>query len=238
MSLLNIRKGLRALSGRYDLVSAAGVDTGPTGANANFFINAGQRYLERLIETNKSINRYSSSLTAGTYFLNFVNCRSIKEVWGYYSSSVWPLEKQTLAWMRDNYASPWSALTRGTPLYYCPTFIVATDAGNLMQGYLDHTATDMSTYNGIYVLPPPAATTAIEVVGFFHTVTLSADIDTSYWTEVHPEILIMAAMLQIEKFNRNTQGVNDWKNAIMDSVVEIDRDVVEEETTDIIRMEG
>lgn len=237
MTLLAVRQQFRFVSGRYDLCTAAA--TGVFGTHGcDFFILAGQRYLDRLVETPKSISRIATSAAAGTYFFNFATCRAIKEVWGYYDSAVWPLEKQTLAWMRENYASPWSALDRGTPLYYCPTFIVATDAGNLMQGYMDHIATDASTFNGIVFLPPPAATTAIEVLGYFHSPALPLETSTNYWTEVHPEILIMAALLQIEKFNRNTQGVNDWKNAIMDSVTELDKDLVEEESSDIVRMEG
>ena len=62
MNLLQIRQKFRTLSGRHDLVESDGSDNG-----ADFYINAGQRHLDRLDETQKSpaicykfceVNRY------------------------------------------------------------------------------------------------------------------------------------------------------------------------------------
>jgi len=49
MNLLQLRTKFRSLSGRFDLVNADFTDNG-----ADFFINEGRKYLDRLDETQKS----------------------------------------------------------------------------------------------------------------------------------------------------------------------------------------
>jgi hypothetical protein len=54
----------------------------------------------------------------------------------------------------------------------------------------------------------------------------------------HPELLVMAAQCVLEKFQRNTEGVKDWMEAIKLELNEIDSDLVEEETAEISQMGG
>ena len=70
-----------------------------------------------------------------------------------------------------------------------------------------------------------------------YTEELSNDTDKSYWSEVHPEVLIMATMRQIEVFNRNTQGVKDWDNAIEVATFGIGKDLVEEEIAEVTQIQ-
>jgi hypothetical protein len=78
----------------------------------------------------------------------------------------------------------------------------------------------------------------VEIVGFFYTAELSADDHISYWSEVHPELLVMAAMAVLEITYRNRQGFNDWMTAINNFMMTIGFDLVEEEISDVDELEG
>jgi len=60
MNLLQIRQKLRIESGRFDLVNSDGSDSG-----ADFFINEGSRYLDRLETIGKSVGYNYSNLPIG-----------------------------------------------------------------------------------------------------------------------------------------------------------------------------
>jgi len=78
----------------------------------------------------------------------------------------------------------------------------------------------------------------IEVWGKFYTEPLQSEDDMNYWSVNHPDALIMAGLRQAEVFNRNTQGLNDYNNAIDDMLVGLDRDVVQQEIANVDQMEG
>ena len=96
---------------------------------------------------------------------------------------------------------------------------------------------DMS-YNAIAVLPPTSEDIYVEVVGYYYSNPLVSDEDISYWSQVNPNVLIMGALREVEIFNRNTTGVNDWEAAITSEVVGIAMDLIEEEIAEVSQMEG
>jgi hypothetical protein len=78
MNLLELRTQFVKISGRYDLV----VDTTDWVDNgADFYINAGQNFLDRLRDTPKAQNTIFTALDAGEWYVTFARCRSIREVW-------------------------------------------------------------------------------------------------------------------------------------------------------------
>jgi hypothetical protein len=56
--------------------------------------------------------------------------------------------------------------------------------------------------------------------------------NNNYWTNVSPEILIKAALYQLEVFNRNTEGAKDWLNAIETETLGLEFDLVMEESNE------
>ena len=75
MNLLQLRVKFREISGRFDLVNDDGSDNG-----ADFFINEGRKYLDRLDETQKSWASCFRWLEIGKFSVSFPYCRAIKEV--------------------------------------------------------------------------------------------------------------------------------------------------------------
>jgi hypothetical protein len=85
---------------------------------------------------------------------------------------------------------------------------------------------------------PVSEKTTIDIRGLFYSMELEDDTDKNYWSEVHPMLLYMSAMRQIEVTNRNTQGVNDWTASIMTEMQQLGMDLVEELIAEVDQMEG
>ena len=241
MNLLQIRQQFRTVSGRNDLVNDDGSDNG-----ANFYINAGQRHLDRLDTNQKSYGTCYRICDIGFHAVQFPYCRAIKEVWVATITAQWQLEKKNLADLIAGYFTTLpSDLGLGSPLYYTPTitravpetFNSASDMFEAYAGYVDIISANHFAYNCILIAPPVNEKVLVKIKGLFYTDGLVEDEDKSYWSEVHPDILIMAAMRHIEIINRNTQGVNDWNNSIAFEITNIGKDLVEEEIAEVTQIE-
>ncbi len=243
MNLLEIRQQFRTLSGRNDLVTAAGVDNG-----ADFFINAGMKWLDiQGFQTKKSVGRVFRIAAIGDFAVTFPYCRAIKEVWAATTADGrWQLYKKDVQDFRETYYNVPSAITNGIVTHYTPAYLRAvpkTESTLLSDfdaivGYADVMAGENYEFNGIIFMPPPSVETMIEVWGKFYTEPLEDDGDNNYWSVVHPSILIAAALREVEVFNRNTQGVNDMTNTILDKLSGIDQDAVDEDLSEADQMEG
>ena len=154
MNLLQIREKFVKLSGRYDLVTDP--DTWEDDG-ANWFIQEGQKYLDRKRDTKKSLGRYFEEVAAGVWHITFANCRSIKKVWINNASGRNEIDKKALIWLRNEYSSTISATDQGTPLYYAPTQLRAVDDSDKdsLASFFSFTMDDDETYTGIVFLPPP-----------------------------------------------------------------------------------
>lgn len=242
MSLVEVREQFAKISGRYDLV----VDTTDWADNgADFYINAGQLYLDRIETIKKSYSRVFEEVTSGDWYVLFQLCRAIKEVWISNSDGEkWKLEKKDFDVLRAAYAEDPADLDSGDPLYYAPIFIRSTpETSNEVTidyfGATEYTeSNDHYEYNGLVFLPPTDGTMTIEVHGLFYHPKLTSDSDTNYWTEVHPAELVMAACRTLEVMNRNTEGVKDWTAAIKAELFGLGLDLIEEESAEADEMEG
>lgn len=241
MNLLQIRQQFRTLSGQYGLINSDGSDNG-----ANFFINAGQRHLDRLDTTQKSYGTCFRFCEPGFYSVQFPYCRAVKEVWAATIIAKWQLEKKNLQDLLAGYFTKLpSEIDRGDPSYYSPTVTRAvpetfnTKASDFESfiGYVDIPSGNHQNYNSILLSSPVNEKTLIEIKGLFYTDELVKDEDESYWSVTHPDVLIMATMRHIEIINRNTQGVNDWDNAIASEISLIGKDLVEEEIAEVTQIE-
>ncbi len=240
MNLLQLRTKFRDLSGQFDLVNADYSDNG-----ADFFINEGRKFLDRLNETQKSWGVCYRFMEIGHFSVTFPHCRAIKEVWVATVEGRWQLEKYKLQDLMSEYlAGLPSSRNTGTPLYYSPciTRYIPEDATvvdmEAFVGFVEVPSGNAYEYNSIIVNIPTESKLMVQIHGLFYSMELVNDIDTNYWSDQHPLLLYMAAMRQLEVTNRNTQGVNDWSNAISVEMTQLGMDLVEEIIAEVSQMEG
>ena len=215
MNLLEIREQFVLLSGRYDLANDDYTDNG-----ADFYIKAGQKYLDRLHTYEKATLRLRWPIDANQHRLFISQVRSIKNVWFYFNDERYELTEKPLDVLKKWYPN-WGDTDSGSPLYYGIDKAV-TGTGNTR----------------LYVMPPPDEEGEIVVEGLFYARELLTDEDTSYWSEMYPSLLVMAALRELEVFYRNTQGKRDWEAAIESEMHAFELDLVEREIANTTQMEG
>lgn len=216
MNLLEIRTKLVDLSGRYDLVDNA--PTSYVDKGANFFIQAGQRYLDLLIEFDKSNVEVSAGVIAGQTEILVEGFRTVERIrmitpeGGFYY-----LEFVGLRDFREgiNVTNP-----RGRPSYYtlAPLGRAPSEGGE----------EEVFLGNKILLYPPSDAayTVVLEGVGF--STPLLIDTDTSYWSVGHPDLLLLASLYKMEVFYRNTQGANDYLGSLRDAMQGVNFDMIQQ----------
>lgn len=250
MDYLDVRKKFCEISGRYDLMTATYEDDG-----ADFFLNAAQKYLDRFFDQGKAWARYPVIVAAGTFIAKSLGIRAIKEVWLANVDGKVQLIPCTLADLKSEYAEEFSSVTQGTPEYYAPALLrpypdtLASVTGMYnVSDLLTYVATAPAqhfNYNGIVIMPPPDGTYTVEIVGLFYSPTLSATLSgatwtqtKSFWTEVHPEVLIAAAIYKMHSLYHNTGSAADAKSTTLEDVTGLINDAIEEELVGTLQMEG
>jgi len=247
-----LRERFVELSGRYDLVDSSWNDSG-----ADFFINAGQRYLDRLVEHQKSLARSYNAITAGDVHVKVADLEAVKEVWVVNADGKHKLIKKTITELRDTYYECWTEIPRNIPKYYAlAVFRPSPDesSDDDLSAHLDTTDIITTvdedgpghyTYNGVVFMPPADGGYTLTVWGKFMSPKLTAKVTDStwvqtrsYWTEVHPDILIEAALMKLEGFYRNTEGLKDWNNFLSLDLLSLDRTLADQEMSDVFEMEG
>jgi hypothetical protein len=239
MNLLQIRQKLREISGRVDLVNSDYSDNG-----ADFYINEGSRYLDRLDETQKSWASCFRIMEVGQFALSVPYCRAIKEVWiTETANGRRQLDKKNIQDLITGYLGGFpSERTNGTPLYYSPCLTRSVSellTVNSIQGFvgmMEVPAGNANEYNSILLNVPVQYQTMVDVRGLFYQPKLVEDTDTNYWSEVHPMLLLNSTMRQTEITNRNTQGVKDWENVIIGDMRYLGFDLVEEMIAGVTEM--
>lgn len=88
---------------------------------------------------------------------------------------------------------------------------------------------EIGTYQAIWFAPLASTGSVLQVVGDFFSPILVNEYDTSYWTELYPNVLVSAARLILEDTYRNTEGVKDLLAGIKLILKGIDADRVVQE---------
>jgi hypothetical protein len=228
LNLLEFRLLFRRLSGRYDLVNEDGSDNG-----VDFFINEGSKYLDRINETQKSWASYFKVIQPGEFSTSIPYCRAVKEVWATTSIGRWKLEKKPLQEIMKGYLIP--LRNSGKPLFYSPFFTRRLPEDILISGI---EAFNTREYNAIILNIPTDEQLMLDIRGLFYSKHLTENVDENYWMISHPMLLYMSTMRQIEITQRNTQGVNDWDNAIRVEMQQLEFDLIDEQIADVNQMEG
>jgi hypothetical protein len=225
------------------------VDTTAYADNgANFFLNAGQRWLDRKMDNKPTVGRLFKQVVVGDVGVTFQDCRSILQVWiiDPTEDTRTLLEKKSPTWVREEYYNMFSALDTGTPLYYYPAYLRTMPNNPTIadiQAYLGYADTSPmlagdEIYDGIIFAPPVSGTMGVEVWGHFYSPELLTDTQSTYWTKAHPEVLLMAAQRMMEVFKRNSEGVRDWDLAVSEHLIGLDQDAADEDAVDADQMEG
>lgn len=234
MNLNQIRLRFRDLSGRHDLMATDSTDT------IDFLINSGSRFLDRISDHQKTYATYYKKLLQGEWNLQFPYCRAVKEVWIASTTERWQLEKKNLQDLLAGLMTEKVAdLDQGDPLYYAPlmTRTIGTPPTDI-DSYIDTITSSGQLYNAVLILPPPDQDLLVEIKGLFYSDELIQDVDENYWSAVHPELLIKAALHELEIFNQNQTKVEAWEKNISLELDGINKDLVDEAIAEVDQMEG
>lgn len=236
MDLLAVRKQFIEQSGRYDLVTDLDyyADDG-----ADYFINAAARELD--VEIFQVLNAraiHYGVLSTASNFAPLPRCRTIENVWVVDSDGRRQLEYLSLPSFRNL-----GSLSVGVPKYYAPVNSRQapsfTELSDDDQTYISGLITVFeSDYRGVAIAPPNESKMAIEVHGMFYSVELINDEDENYWTSTYPDILIKAAMRELERSYRNRQGAEDLSLAISEQLSKIDMDLAMDQAAKTDQMRG
>lgn len=237
MNLLEVREQFVKISGRYDLITD---QTSYADNGADFYIKAGQNFLDRLRNAPKSENSVFAKLGAGEWYITFSRCRSIRAVWVNNSEGRSELEKKTLSWLYEEFSGTVASTDRGTPYYYCPARLRSTeeidrDSLGVFFNYAEDSSEEL---RGILIFGPADEIIVVEVQGLFYSDELDRDVSTSYWTSNYPETLVKAAMHQLATFQRDHRDAGDWLKAMLLDLEGIDKDSVDEDIAAITQIRG
>jgi len=250
MNLFDIRKQVVGISGRYDLVvdSIDYVDNG-----MNFYIQEGQRYLERKLGVTPTTAKLYQVVTAGNFLVKFRNCRSIRNVWIIDADSRTKVKCVTDEEMKslfpryaDNiYMSTPTLVQAGRPLYYCPTNLRRSpdDEGKVddqpsLSSYLDTVSPSDPEINGLVMMPSTDKTYTVEVTGLFYDAQLVSDSESNYWSMNYPMLLVRAALRELYANYAGSKLLADLEGIIASDLLGIELDTIDQEIAEITEMEG
>jgi len=237
-NLAFIREKFCEFSGRYDLETMDGKDNG-----ANFFINAGQKFLDRMLDIDRLRARYTRKVSVGEGLVRLLRARVVKQV---YISDIdgdnkKELCKESYSSYSYNFPKDETLQETGSPSYWTPYIVrhgqVTSEPIDVASAMMDIVADD-EDIEVIRIFPAPSDDMILEVVGLFYSPTLSEDNDRSFWSAKYPEILIQAALLRLEGFMRNSEGYRDQLSALQLEVQQLDFDHVAQQIVDVNQMEG
>lgn len=253
MSLADVSAKFIELSGRPDLDP-----TLSPVVDSYWYINEGQKMLDKMLNEGKVAARYICDVAAGVVLVPMYACRAVKHVYLVNATERVRLDKIDVHTLIESYPNPVADMTASQPLYYTPIWArpmpsdleVPEDLVNgisagptitydwIMQDILEENPGYRSTYNAILIMPPPDVTYTLDIWGLWKHEEMVNEEDISYWTEEQESTLLSASLYKLEVTYRNSEGAKDWLAAIKLDVDDIIRDQIEEETTDINQMRG
>lgn len=243
MDLVGIRTQFVRDSGRVDLVDD---ESGYGDNGADYYINAGIRYLDGRQDTPKTFAWYKTNIVQGDTGVVLMKARSIHEVWVADGDGRAPVEKKDLGWIRENYPEPVADIDQGIPLYWAPAVIGLSPEQQDLDGddfaamfdWDEIVFGEHEAYNGIVFMPPADGTYTVSILGRFASRLLEKDTDMNWWTIHYPELVIYAACRELEAVMRNRQGIADWDAVIGERLLGIERDRVRQNVAGRNEMKG
>jgi hypothetical protein len=242
MTLRATRETFVKYSGRYDLV----VDTTNWADNgANFFIRAGQKWLDSRFLIARSKGVFFQYIGTGSWYVIIPSARVVHSVWLSDAANIrWEVKRTSVSLLREMFPGDLAQISPDIPQFYAPIALHAIpevlDTITVDQlGQTGYTVTgDIFNFNGIVFGPPTEKEMTIEVTGMFYQPRLNDDTDENYWTKEFENVLAMAACRELEISYRNTAGINDWENSIKSELLGEEFDLADTESAGIRQMEG
>jgi len=253
MELQFIRQQFVELTGRYDLLEKFGHE-GKEQYKADFFINAGTRVLDRKVTADHvqlSVSLHQVPPDVPT--VQVPRCWQVHEVWGLPmdgSGLRIKLQETQQTNRFQNFFNRPPMVGHPLPSSWIPTHyaILTTRNEQQLEKMIALKADTPANYAhtnewGGWVLslelyPHQRAHCMIEVRGKFYSPELTTDVSTNMWSQFYPSLLIKAACHVLEVFYRNTEGANDWLNAMNDELLDVEKMQVETEARKFWVMEG
>lgn len=240
MVLREFRRLVSEISGRYDLINEDYSNNG-----IDFFIRAGQKYLESVIHWDKAraVKNYVLQNTS-SFMLQQVRVVENVAVKSPEDSVFRNLVRVPIHYARQYIKE---GIDYSAPLFYVLFRHIGQLQSPLMADFFDKLEeTDASIIGQNYadcgVLLVPIWTSPqelrVEVTGLFRSPTLEDDEDSNVWTDTWSNLLLYATLRELEISTRNTQGVKDWEYALNTSLVQLEMDMVQDEAHDVTRMLG
>lgn len=237
MQLSEIREKFIELSGRYDMQG---------NTKSHFFINAGVRLLDRMSRFAHTDAVSLRQVPVGTTHLVLSDCQLISSVHfiedGLTKYEVELIEHSEFVQL---YPQSLSNMPLGRPMFcalgtlrHSPDLLDLSAEDFPVPADYALVAADYYSRQALYL--GPAASTAgwLRIEGSFYSRDMSVDTDKSYWSVRYPDLLIKAALYQLEVAYRNTEGARDWMAAIVLELDNLDKDALEQHIQYIDQMEG
>lgn len=225
MPLSTIESLLKETSGRFDLFD----DTGSLTPVGLFYVNAAQRMLDRMTYTDKMRAKHTAAITVDDFTITFPYARAIESVWITDSTGEVQLDMDTynLESLRKQYAGALADLAKGKPTYGSMNVIrlapnAAIPAGAYKVGDI---VADDSAVGGLLFYPPSDNDYTLIIEGLFYSNPVALAGDKSFWSEVHPDLLLEAIGYTLEVFLRNREGMRDWYEDLKMKTMELTSDL-------------
>ncbi len=226
-NLAGIRRQFVTLSGHYGLVNDPPTDSDPgckEDSGADYYINVGQRILDRLRDNPGTRRSYLYDTAEGDISIDLTGCRTIETVWRSTSDGKQELTFLEPAEMRSRYSTErYSEVDSDIPAYW--THITRSVPGQLSKTASDFTYPfddiqfgEKEQVGGIVIMPPADGVYTIEVYGRWFSKVLNSNEDKSWWTLNEPDILVQGALAAMEMHFRNTQGVLDYFHPVTGTI--------------------
>jgi len=198
-------------------------------AGADFYIQAATRALD--LEQDQQEMYWEEGLQATSYSINLVDCRNVSRVtYVEQDAESEPLTRVSFGRLVEDYPSLGSSAA-GSPSEWA----LQPSQRPPRQKYMG----EPSGYKTVIVMPPTDKDITVRIYGQFSSAKLVENTDENFWSICYPEILIMAALRELEIFYRNSEGVRDWTMAIEMKLLGIDKDLAGVDVAgDSLEMEG
>jgi len=225
MTLLEVRTQFVKQTGRYDLVVDA---TSFANNGADYYIQAGQRMLDRLLEFPKDEGEMKITLATSAISTTLTNVISVREVAVVDATdeTINYMTRRSMKEMRENYGDEVANLAN----------VTASEPNSWSLGWLRSNTSRSTTTEGgtkkLVTMPPADRTYTLRLRGLFGSPVLSNDTSVSFWSDQHPDTLIWSAMYQLEVAYRNFEGSQAILTNLKQMVIDIDNEVVEQGQVD------
>ncbi|MBW8034152.1 MAG: hypothetical protein FVQ79_00340 [Planctomycetes bacterium] len=222
MNLQEVRLWFVQESGRYDLVVSP---SAVTDNGADKYVNAGQRMLDRMMEFPKDEGEFSFTIATSAISTSISNVMSVRAVSVFDTSdkTIRYLERRSMREMRELYGGEVGALdnvTPGEPRTW--------SLGWLRTNLASNSSAIVGATKKLVTMPPADRSYTIKVAGLFNTAVLSTNTSVSFWSDQHPDVLVLAALYRLEVGYRNFEGSRALLDNIIKEIELIDSETVEQ----------